>query len=30
MWQEPADVSIWDHLQAPKIAFLDAARAELA
>jgi hypothetical protein len=30
LWEEPAGVSMWDHLQAPKVAFLDAARAELA
>ncbi|GAA4582427.1 hypothetical protein GCM10023194_17090 [Planotetraspora phitsanulokensis] len=30
LWEEQADEPIWDHLQGPKVAFLDAARAELA
>ena len=30
IWQEPAGVSMWDHLQVPKVAFLDAAHTELA
>jgi hypothetical protein len=30
MWEEPADVSIWYYVQAPKIAFLDAAHSILA
>ncbi|GII27023.1 hypothetical protein [Planotetraspora mira] len=30
LWGESAGVSMGDHLRGPKIAFLDAARAELA
>jgi type II secretory pathway pseudopilin PulG len=30
LWQEPADVSLWDYLQGPKVAFLSAAREELS
>jgi hypothetical protein len=30
LWEEPADVSMWDYLQGPKTNFLDVARAELA
>ncbi|GAA4555149.1 hypothetical protein [Planotetraspora kaengkrachanensis] len=30
LWEEQAGVSMWDHLRGPKVAFLDAARAELA
>lgn len=30
LWEEPADVSIWEHLRAPKTAFLNAAHTELA
>jgi hypothetical protein len=30
LWEEPADVSMWDYLQGPKTTFLDAARTELA
>jgi hypothetical protein len=30
LWEETADVSIWDHLRPPKIAFLNAAHRELA
>jgi hypothetical protein len=30
LWQEPEGVSMWDHLQGPKVAFLAAARDELS
>ncbi len=30
LWQEPGDGSPWDYLRGPKVAFLDAARAELS
>lgn len=30
LWQEPQGVSMWDHLQGPKVAFLAAAREELS
>jgi hypothetical protein len=30
LWEEPTDGTLWDFLQRPKVAFLDAARAELA
>jgi hypothetical protein len=29
LWEEPRGESMWDHLKGPKVAFLDAARAEL-
>lgn len=29
LWQDPAEVSLWDYLQGPKVAFLGAARDEL-
>jgi hypothetical protein len=30
LWEAPPDGTMWDFLQGPKVAFLDAARAELA
>lgn len=30
VWTEPAEGSLWDHLQGPKVAFLSAARDELS
>jgi len=30
LWQEQQGVSMWDHLQGPKVAFLAAAREELS
>ncbi|WP_214406283.1 hypothetical protein [Pseudonocardia lacus] len=30
LWDEPAEGTMWDVLRAPKVAFLDVARAELA
>lgn len=29
LWQQPDDVSLWDYLQGPKVAFLAAAREQL-
>jgi len=30
VWEEPREVTMWEHLRGPKVAFLDAARAELS
>jgi hypothetical protein len=30
LWEEPGEGTLWEFLQRPKVAFLDAARAELA
>lgn len=30
LWQEPAEGSMWDYLQGPKVAFLGAARDQMS
>lgn len=30
LWQQPEDVSMWDYLKGPKVAFLAAARDQLS
>jgi hypothetical protein len=30
LWQQPDEVSLWDYLQGPKVAFLAAAREQLS